>query len=102
MLMQTISAGAFGRMRCRRNRRRDGWRPRAEADALVLHRWPIDLGGGDIFMVAALAGGEGWSPDGAGQGSLADCLNFTPIWCLRRDVGWIFIRWRPSSAEPGT
>ena len=66
MLMQTISAGAFGGAIASGIARALGGGRRAEADVLVLHALAIAVALGLIFMGVALGGG----PDGRVYGIL--------------------------------
>jgi MATE family, multidrug efflux pump len=102
MLMQTISAGAFGGAIASVIARALGGGRRAEADALVLHSLAIALALGILFMVAALAGGR-WmfTRMGGVQGSLAAALTYSNLVFGGATLVWIFNS-LPSSAEPGT
>lgn len=91
MLMQTISAGAFGGAIASVIARALGGGRRAEADALVLHSLAIALALGMLFMVTALAGGRWlftWM--GGRQGSLAAALTYSNLVFAGAMLVWIF------------
>ena len=83
MLMQTISAGAFGGATASVIARELGGGRRAEADVLVLHALAIAVALGLIFVGVAL-GGRRWlyMRMGGTQGALTAALTCS-IWCLR-------------------
>jgi Na+-driven multidrug efflux pump len=91
MLMQTISAGAFGGAIASVIARALGGGRRAEADALVLHSLAIALALGMLFMVAALAGGR-WlfTRMGGAQGALVAAMTYSNLVFAGAALVWIF------------
>jgi Na+-driven multidrug efflux pump len=91
MLMQTVSAGAFGGAIASVIARALGGGRRAEADALVLHSLAIALALGMLFVVAALAGGR-WlfTRMGGAQGALEAALTYSNLVFAGAALVWIF------------
>ncbi len=78
MLMQTVSAGAFGGAIASVIARALGAGQRTEADALVLHSLVIAAVLGTVFMLAAFAGGHGlFTRMGGTHGALAAALTYS-------------------------
>jgi putative MATE family efflux protein len=91
MLMQTISAGAFGGATASVIARALGGGQRAEADRLVLHALAIALALGLIFMLAALGGGRWlYVRMGGTHGALAAALTYSNLVFSGAALVWIF------------
>jgi putative MATE family efflux protein len=91
MLMQTVSAGAFGGAIASVIARALGASQRAEADALVLHALAIAAMLGTAFMVAAIAGGHAlFSWMGGTHGALAAALTYSNWVFAGAVLVWIF------------
>jgi putative MATE family efflux protein len=91
MLMQTISAGAFGGAIGSVIARSLGSGRRAEADALVLHGLAVALALGLLFMLAALGGGRWlYTRMGGTQGALAAALTYSNWVFAGAVLVWIF------------
>jgi len=91
MLMQTISAGAFGGAIASGIARALGGGRRDEADGLVLHALAIALALGLLFMVAALGGGRWlYTRMGGTQGALAAALTYSNWVFAGAVLVWIF------------
>jgi len=91
MLMQTISAGAFGGAIASSVARALGGGRRAEADVLVLHALAIALALGLIFTMAALGGGRWlYTRMGGTQGALAAALTYSNWVFAGAVLVWIF------------
>jgi Na+-driven multidrug efflux pump len=88
MLMQTISAGAFGGAIASTIARALGSGRRGDADTLVLHSLAIALGMGLLFMVAVLLGGRGlFGLMGARGGALRAATDLFKPGVWRRGAG---------------
>jgi putative MATE family efflux protein len=91
MLMQTISAGAFGGAIASVIARALGGGRRAEADALVLHALAIALALGLLFMGVALGGGRWlYTRMGGTQGALTAALTYSNLVFAGAVLVWIF------------
>ena len=91
MLMQTISAGAFGGATASVIARALGGGRRAEADVLVLHALAIALALGLIFMGVALGGGRWlYMRMGGTQGALTAALTYSNFVFAGAVLVWIF------------
>jgi putative MATE family efflux protein len=91
MLMQTISAGAFGGAIASVIARALGGGRRAEADALVLHALAIALALGLLFMGVALGGGRWlYTRMGGTQGALTAALTYSDLVFAGAVLVWIF------------
>ena len=91
MLMQTVSAGAFGGATSSVIARALGSGRRAEADALALHALAIALALGLLFMLAALGGGRWlYTRMGGTQGALAAALTYSNLVFTGAVLVWIF------------
>jgi putative MATE family efflux protein len=91
MLMQTISAGAFGGAIASVIARALGGGRRAEADALVLHALAIGLAMGLLFMAAALGGGHWlYTRMGGTDAALAAALTYSNLVFAGAVLVWIF------------
>ena len=91
MLMQTISAGAFGGATASVIARALGGGRPAEADALVLHALAIALALGLLFTVAALGSGRWlYTRMGGKQGALAAALTYSNLVFAGAALVWIF------------
>jgi putative MATE family efflux protein len=91
MLMQTISAGAFGGAIGSCVARALGSSRRAEADSLVLHGLAIALALGLLFMMAALGGGRWlYTRMGGTQGALEAALTYSNWVFAGAVLVWIF------------
>jgi putative MATE family efflux protein len=91
MLMQTISAGAFGGAISSTIARALGSGRRADADALVLHSLAIAIGMGLLFMVAVLIGGRGlFGLMGARGGALRAAMIYSNLVFGGAVLVWVF------------
>jgi len=91
MLMQTISAGAFGGAIASTIARALGGRRREDADALVLHAIGIAVGLGLLFTVTVWAGGHWlYGVMGGRGGSLAAALLYSNLVFAGAVLVWIF------------
>ena len=91
MLMQTISAGAFGGAIASVIARALGGGRRGEADVLVLHALAIALALGLIFMGVALGGGRWlYMRMGGTQGALTAALTYSNLVFAGAVLVWIF------------
>ena len=91
MLMQTISAGAFGGAMASTIARALGSGRRRDADTLVLHSLAIAVGMGLLFMVAVLAGGRGlFNLMGARGGALKAALIYADLVFGGTVLVWVF------------
>src|SRR5271156_1257222 len=91
MLMQTISAGAFGGAIASVIARALGGGRRAEADVLVLHALAIAVALGLIFMGVALGGGRWlYMRMGGTQGALTAALTYSNLVFAGAVLVWIF------------
>jgi MATE family, multidrug efflux pump len=91
MLMQTISAGAFGGAITSVIARALGGGRRAEADVLVLHALAIALALGLLFMVAALGGGPWlYMRMGGMHGALSAALTYSNLVFAGAALVWVF------------
>ncbi len=91
MLMQTISAGAFGGAISSTIARALGSGRRADADALVLHSLAIAIGMGLLFMVAVLIGGHGlFGLMGARGGALRAAMIYANLVFGGAVLVWVF------------
>jgi putative MATE family efflux protein len=91
MLMQTISAGAFGGAIASVIARALGGGRRAEADALVSHALAIAVALGVMFTGAALGGGRWlYMRMGGTQGALAAALTYSNLVFAGAVLVWIF------------
>ena len=91
MLMQTISAGAFGGAIASVIARALGGGRRAEADVLVLHALAIALALGLLFMGVALGGGRWlYTRMGGTQGALTAALTYSDLVFAGAVLVWIF------------
>jgi putative MATE family efflux protein len=91
MLMQTISAGAFGGAIASVIARALGAGRRAEADVLVVHALVMALALGLLFMLAALAGGCWlYTQMGGTHGALAAALTYSNLVFAGAVLVWIF------------
>jgi putative MATE family efflux protein len=91
MLMQTISAGAFGGAIASGIARALGSGRRTDADVLVLHALAIAFALGLLFMVAALGGGRWlYTRMGGTQGALAAALTYSNWVFAGAVLVWIF------------
>jgi putative MATE family efflux protein len=91
MLMQTISAGAFGGAIASVTARALGGGRRADADALVLHSVAVAFCMGLLFTVSVLAGGHWLYGRMGGQGgALAAALIYSNLVFAGAVLVWIF------------
>jgi putative MATE family efflux protein len=91
MLMQTISAGAFGGAIASIIARALGGGRRVEADVLVLHALAIALALGLFFTVAALGGGRWlYTRMGGTHGALAAALTYSNLVFAGAVLVWMF------------
>jgi putative MATE family efflux protein len=91
MLMQTISAGAFGGAIASSIARALGGGRRADADALVLHALAIALGMGLVFMGAVLGGGRWlYAAMGGRGGALHAALTYSTLVFAGAALVWVF------------
>jgi putative MATE family efflux protein len=91
MLMQTISAGAFGGAIAASIARALGGGRRADGDALVMHALAIALALGLMFMAAILAGGPWLYRRMGGSGaSLAAALTYSNVVFGGAFLVWVF------------
>jgi putative MATE family efflux protein len=91
MLMQIVSAGAFGGAIASGIARALGAGQRAEADALVLHALVIAAVLGTVFMLAAFAGGTAlFTRMGGTRGALAAALTYSDWVFAGAVLVWIF------------
>jgi putative MATE family efflux protein len=91
MLMQTISAGAFGGAIASVIARALGGGRRAEADVLVMHALVIAVALGLVFMGAAFGGGRWlYTQMGGTQGGLAAALTYSNLVFAGAVLVWIF------------
>ncbi len=91
MLMQTISAGAFGGAIASTIARALGAGRRAEADALVLHALVIALALGVLFLVTVLGGGRWlYSAMGGRGGALRAALTYSNLVFAGAALVWLF------------
>ena len=91
MLMQTISAGAFGGAISSVIARALGGGRRGEADVLVLQALVIALALGLLFMMSALGGGRWlYTRMGGTQGALAAALTYSNWVFAGAVLVWIF------------
>ncbi len=91
MLMQTISAGAFGGAITSSIARALGGGRRADGDALVVHAMAIAVALGLLFTVAALGGGRWLYGSMGGRGNaLAAALIYSNLVFAGAVLVWIF------------
>jgi putative MATE family efflux protein len=91
MLMQTISAGAFGGAITSSIARALGSGRRADADALVLHALAIALALGGVFMVTVLGGGRRlYHLMGGTGGALAAAMTYSTLVFGGAALVWVF------------
>jgi len=91
MLMQTVSAGAFGGAISSVIARALGGGRRADADVLVLHALAISVALGALFMAAGLVGGRWlYTRMGGTQGALAAALTYSNLVFAGAALVWIF------------
>jgi putative MATE family efflux protein len=91
MLMQTISAGAFGGAIASTIARALGGGRRGDADALVLHSLGVALGLGAVFSVALLTGGHWlYGLMGGRGGALTAALTYSNLVFAGAVLVWVF------------
>ncbi len=91
MLMQMMSAGAFGGAIASSIARALGAGRRADADALVLHALLIALAFGLLFMAAAIGGGHWlYSQMGGTNGALAAAMKYSNLVFAGAAMVWIY------------
>ena len=91
MLMQMMSAGAFGGAIVSSIARALGAGRRTEADALVLHSLLIALAFGLLFMAAVICGGHWlYSQMGGTEGALEAAMRYSNLVFAGAAVVWIY------------
>ena len=91
MLMQMMSAGAFGGAIASSIARALGAGRRTEADALVLHALLIALAFGLLFMVAVIGGGHWlYSQMGGTNGALEAAMRYSNLVFAGAAMVWIY------------
>jgi putative MATE family efflux protein len=91
MLMQMMSAGAFGGAIASSIARALGAGRRTEADALVLHSLLIALAFGLLFMAAVIGGGHWlYSQMGGTEGALEAAMRYSNLVFAGAAVVWIY------------
>ena len=91
MLMQMMSAGAFGGAIASSIARALGAGRRTEADALVLHALLIALAFGLLFMVAVIGGGHWlYSQMGGTDGALEAAMRYSNLVFAGAAMVWIY------------
>jgi putative MATE family efflux protein len=91
MLMQTISAGAFGGAIASSIARALGGGRRADADALVLHSLAIAIALGLLFTMAVLGGGRRlYTAMGGADGALQAAMTYSTLVFAGAALVWTF------------